>query len=71
VLLAGTPVDALAEQVGVPVVAGVLLDHVHQQRDPAVTAGSATAPSCSTTDRLRRCRPSLREPSFRGWEMAW
>jgi hypothetical protein len=36
VLLAGAPVDALAEQVGVPVVAGVFLDHVHErlaQRD--------------------------------------
>jgi hypothetical protein len=31
VLLADAPVDALAEQVGVSVVAGVLLDHVHQQ----------------------------------------
>ena len=30
-LLADPSVDALAEQVGVPVVAGVLLDHVHQQ----------------------------------------
>src|SRR5215475_8519098 len=30
-LLAEAPVDALAEQVGVPVVAGVLLDHVHEQ----------------------------------------
>jgi hypothetical protein len=29
-LLADAPVDTLAEQVGVPVVAGVLLDHVHQ-----------------------------------------
>ena len=29
-LLADAPVDALAEQVGVPVVAGVLLDHVHE-----------------------------------------
>jgi len=31
VLLADAPVDALAEQVGVPVVAGVFLDHVHEQ----------------------------------------
>ena len=31
VLLADAPVDAVAEQVGVPVVAGVLLDHVHEQ----------------------------------------
>ena len=30
-LLADAPVDALAEQVGVPVMAGVLLDHVHEQ----------------------------------------
>jgi hypothetical protein len=30
-LLADAPVDALAEQVGVPVVAGALLDHVHEQ----------------------------------------
>src|SRR5262245_66396715 len=30
-LLADAPVDALTEQVGVPVVAGVLLDHVHEQ----------------------------------------
>ena len=30
-LLADAPVDALAEQVSVPVVAGVLLDHVHEQ----------------------------------------
>jgi hypothetical protein len=30
VLLADAPVDALAEQAGVPVVAGVLLDHVHE-----------------------------------------
>src|SRR5690242_6374658 len=30
-LLAEAPVDALAEQVGVPVVAGVLLDHVDEQ----------------------------------------
>ncbi len=47
VLLADAPVDALAEQVGVPVVAGVLLDHVHEplaQRDRltlAVAAGEA------------------------------
>jgi hypothetical protein len=27
----GAPVDAFAEQVGVPIVAGVLLDHVHEQ----------------------------------------
>ena len=60
VLLADAPVDALAEQVGVPVVAGVLLDHVHEQlgrelvgegdllapRRPRLLqrAGSATAP---------------------------
>jgi hypothetical protein len=31
VLLADTPVDALAEQVGVPVMTRVLLDHVHEQ----------------------------------------
>jgi hypothetical protein len=31
VLLADAPVDAFAEQVGVPVVAGVLLGHVHKQ----------------------------------------
>ena len=30
-LLAEAPVDALAEQVGVPVMAGVFLDHVHEQ----------------------------------------
>ncbi len=30
-LLADTPVNALAQQVGVSVVAGVLLDHVHEQ----------------------------------------
>ena len=44
VLLADAPVDALAEQVGVPVVAGVLLDHVHAQRDRltrGVAAGEA------------------------------
>jgi hypothetical protein len=47
VLLADAPVDALAEQVGVPVVAGVLLDHVNEQltqRDrltPGVAAGEA------------------------------
>ena len=31
VLLPRAPVDALTEQVGVPVVARVLLDHVHEQ----------------------------------------
>jgi hypothetical protein len=31
VLLADAPLDALPEQVGVPVAAGVLLDHVHEQ----------------------------------------
>ena len=31
VLLAEAPVDTLTEQVGVPVVTGVLLDHVHEQ----------------------------------------
>jgi hypothetical protein len=30
-LFADTPVNALAEQVGVPVMARVLLDHVHEQ----------------------------------------
>src|SRR5262245_5439715 len=30
-LLADTPIDALAEQIGVPVVAGVLLDHVDEK----------------------------------------
>jgi hypothetical protein len=30
-LLADTPVNALAEQVGVPVMTRVLLDHVHEQ----------------------------------------
>jgi hypothetical protein len=30
-LLADAAVDALAEEVGVPVVAGVFLDHVHEQ----------------------------------------
>ncbi len=46
-LLAHAPVDALAQQVGVPVMAGVLLDHVHEklaQRDRrtlGVAAGEA------------------------------
>jgi hypothetical protein len=41
------PVDAFAEQVGVPVVAGVLPDHVHEQlaqRDRLTLEVAATKP---------------------------